>query len=275
MNINTFYSSKNSELFQNDSIHFILTNRALNQYKANYSAAISENPSTKKPLYNNLNLAYHVGDVKTNVTKNRQAIMQAYYPNKTLLYLNQIHSSNIIQVKPSEIANVDEILLGNADGIICDSKDFVCLIMVADCNPILLYCPIRNVFALLHAGRLGVTQKILTHSIKILNEQYGVLQKDIKVFIGASIRECCYEIGLDIARQISLNFGEKYLLQGRESNSNPRLNMIAMLYDEMFECGILLQNIEIFPICSCCNKEYFSYRRDGITGRFGLLACLK
>ncbi|RDU73783.1 laccase domain-containing protein [Helicobacter aurati] len=262
--MNTFYSSTQSPLFNKDSVHFILTNKVSNSY------------NTSKSPYNSLNLAYHVGDTRENVQSNRQAIMQTYYPNKTLLYLNQIHSADIIDIQHTNLTtSLDEILLGNGDGIICDSQDYVCLIMTADCNPILMYCPTQRVFALLHAGRLGTTMGIVTNGVTKLQQQYNVIASNIKIFIGASIRACCYEIGLDIAEYIRLNFGNKYLHYDMSSKNSIRLDMIAMLYDEMLACGILTEHIEILSSCSCCDKRYFSYRRDGVTGRFGLFACIK
>lgn len=278
-----FFTSKDSKLFCNTPLHFTLTNR--------YNG-ISSQP------YDSLNIAYHVNDKQSNVLQNRAYIMQKYYKDKTLLYLNQIHSNTIFttkhanthidsipysynlgQIEKNEIyrSNIqqhkqyNEAFIGNGDGIICDNSNVVLMSMVADCNPILIYSPTKQIFAVLHAGRLGVCHKILTHALILLKSNYGVDICDILVFIGASIRKCCYIIGKDLAMQITNEFGTNHVLY---ENSQYRLDMIGLLCDELSACGIKSFQVEIHDCCTCCNEAYFSYRREGLTGRFGLFASL-
>ena len=278
-----FFTSKDSKLFCNTPLHFTLTNR--------YNG-ISSQP------YDSLNIAYHVNDKQSNVLQNRAYIMQKYYKDKTILYLNQIHSNTIFttkhanthidsipysynlgQIEKNEIyrSNIqqhkqyNETLIGNGDGIICDTSNVVLMSMVADCNPILIYSPTKQIFAILHAGRLGVCQKILTHALILLKSNYGIDICDILVFIGASIRKCCYVIGKDLAMQITNEFGTNHVLY---ENNQYRLDMIGLLCDELSACGIKPLQVEIHDCCTCCNEAYFSYRREGLTGRFGLFASL-
>ena len=325
-----FFTSQNSKLFCNTGLHFVLTNRY---------HGVSNTP------YNSLNLAYHVGDNLESVKKNRAYIMQKYYENKTLLYLNQIHSNTIFtirenrgilestplwvgagfgvhfnkkldsvtkyHVEQSKVSNIeskkdisclrtqydkilessrhslnettkkhentllpnqcDEILIGDGDGLICDSPRVVLMSMVADCNPILVYAKSQNVFAVLHAGRLGVCSKILTHALLLFMRDYGVKTQDICIFIGASIRKCCYEIDKNLALQLIQEFGEKYVVC---EDNRYKFDMIGLLCDEIESFGISLSQVEIYPSCSCCDESYFSYRRENVTGRFALFASL-
>lgn len=290
----SFFTSKDSKLFCNTKLHFVLTNR---------------HDGVSLPPYDSLNLAYHVGDLQENVGQNRANIMQKYYKNKTLLYLNQIHSNTIFTInhankhidsmphsynlvqtksllpcrlKSQRYLQYSEVLVGQGDGIICNDLDLVLMSMVADCNPILVYSPLKRVFALLHAGRLGVCKKILTHAIILLKRYYAVDLCDILVFMGASIRKCCYVIGRDLAMQIINDFGARHVICG----DNYRLDMIGLLLDELSECGISSSQVEIHGGCTCCDESYFSYRRSvsssrnltddqyGLTGRFALFASL-
>lgn len=278
-----FFTSKDSKLFYNTKLHFTLTNR---------------HNGISLPPYNSLNIAYHVNDLKDNVQHNRAYVIQKYYNGKTLLYLEQIHSNTIFTINKTNThvdsvphsyksgciinherqkSNIkhymqyDEVLVGNGDGIICNQANVVLMSMVADCNPILVYSPKKHVFALLHAGRLGVCNKILTHAIMLLRRDYGVDLHDILVFIGASIRKCCYAIGSDLANQIISEFGSQYIIY---ADNQYRLDMIGLLYDELSVCNIATSQIEVYGGCTCCNDDYFSYRREGTTGRFGLFASL-
>lgn len=274
-----FFTSKDSKLFCNTKLHFVLTNRYY---------GVSKYP------YNSLNLAYHVNDSPESVKKNRAYIMQKYYKNKTLLYLNQIHSNTIFTINENNdilessrhsfnknttkkhesvlISNeCDEILIGDGDGIICNKSNFVLMSMVADCNSILIYAKSKNVFAVLHAGRLGVCKKILSHAITLFKHYYGIDLCDILVFIGASIRKCCYEIDRKLALQLIQECGEKYVVY---ENNKYKFDMISLLLDEINLCGILPSQVEIHGSCTCCDEVYFSYRRENITGRFALFASL-
>lgn len=296
------------------------------------------NGVSKKP-YDSLNLAYHVGDDKRNVDKNRLKILNEYFldsiesskanikdsKNKTLLYLNQIHSNHIFVVSKGIVtlykddnthsfnieslqkqnldSNFAQINLGNADGIICDSSEYVALVMMADCNGVLIMPKsvrfskgfkldskmnfiesnkdLKKCFALLHAGRAGLQSKILTNALNILESKFNLKASELSAFVSPSIRACCYEIG-DKASE----FAPKYITQNR-------LDMIAMLRDELEGCGV--SDINISNICTCCDTSYFSHRRhtlnkastdsqntaDSIkhtdsqnTGRFGIFASI-
>ncbi len=279
-----FFTSKESRLFRDSPLHFVLTNRY---------------HGISLPPYQSLNLAYHVDDIPTYVTHNRNYIMQQYYNNKTLLYLDQIHSTTIFttyaysktnidsiphiynmgHTKPQQSYNIHahkhaqyhEMLVGKGDGIICNTPHFTLMSMVADCNPILVYAPSHNVFALLHAGRLGVCHKILTHAIMLLIKHYAVDIHDILIFIGASIRKCCYAIGSDLAMQIANKHGKQYIIKVSDTY---KLDMLGLLYSELMALGITPSQVETHPSCTCCDSTYFSYRREATTGRFGLFASL-
>ncbi len=257
-----FYDDSHSKLFKSHKIRFILTSRL--------------SGSSKSP-YESLNLGYHTGDNQTFVRANRQSIMLEFFPNKTLLWLNQIHSNRILESKIIKSKSVrhklknTEILLGNGDGILCADSRFVALVMVADCNPILIYDPKLHIFCLLHAGRAGVCLKILTKALQKMHA-LGSQTNDLLIFIGASIRVCCYEISQDLAKDIASKFSLKYLIK---RDNRIFLDLIAMLKDECQENGIDSTHIEILPVCSCCEENLFSYRRESITGRFGLFASLE
>ncbi|PAF43913.1 hypothetical protein BKH45_00045 [Helicobacter sp. 11S03491-1] len=142
------------------------------------------------------------------------------------------------------------------------------MVMVADCNPILIYEPYIRAFALIHAGREGMRKSIITHTINSLVQIHGGDSARMFVFVGASIRKCCYEVKEDVA----LCFDKNYLIGKNDSH---HLDLIGLLQDELEKNHIQKDHIEILPSCSCCQKDLFSYRREGVTGRFGLIGALK
>lgn len=244
-----FYSSVKSPLFKNSGIKFIVTSR---------QCGFSRAP------YDSLNLAYHTGDNTICVTKNRAYIKEIFAPSKPLLSMDQIHSNTIVETTGTHFCDK---ILDKADGLICAHKNVACMALAADCNLVLMYAPSISSFALLHAGRAGIVQKILSKGIQNLIKK-GAKASDILVFISPSIRKCCYEIGYELAK----NFDKAYL---SIDESKPKLDLIALMLDELKQHNIFPQQIDISPTCTCCEKKLFSYRREGITGRFGLIATLE
>jgi len=89
--------------------------------------------------------------------------------------------------------------------------------------------------------------------------------KDIMIGLGASIQSCCYEVGRDLADIAIKNFGEGFIMIRDEKYF---LDLQALNRSQLLELGIEEKNIEISPTCTACDENYFSYRREGETGRF-------
>ena len=107
---------------------------------------------------------------------------------------------------------------------------------------------------------------IIQNVIDSFKDEFGSKVKDINVTVGASIGECCYEVGSEIydeAKELNL----AYAITKKENSYY--LNISAILEKQLFNTGLKEENIEFSKECSCCqNSKYFSYRADGITGRF-------
>ncbi|OBV30117.1 hypothetical protein BKN38_08490 [Helicobacter sp. CLO-3] len=262
-----FYTSAQSALFAGSGIRFVLTSR---------HGGFSQAP------FESLNLAYNVGDCRAAVAKNRAKILRRYFPHKSLLWCEQIHSNIIfdapnIQALDAQMSNSQtpsaqmpnatptfcstfRAPLGKGDGIICDDPAFVALCVVADCNPVLVFDPKRRIFALLHAGRAGVCARIITHAATRLISR-GSKASDLSVFVGASIRACCYEIQEPLVSRIAWDFGAQFI---RANGARRTLDLIAMICHECESIGIKRENIEVLDACSCCESDLFSYRRASL-----------
>lgn len=206
-----------------------------------------------------LNIAFHAGnDCKENVLKNRSAIISPFQL-KNLAYLNQIHGNTIIEAKSGG-------LLGNGDGILITQKGIIGMVMVADCNPILLYDTKKGILLLLHCGRVGLQKGILINALELLQKRFHSCLDELFVYIGPSIRKCCYEVREDI-------FSSEILEKGRIlRNGRLYLDLIAGIKAQLE--SHLINHYTIAPQCTCCDSSFFSYRRDLNCGRFALFAYL-
>jgi YfiH family protein len=218
--------------------------------------------------YESLNLALHVGDNVKDVVENRAIVC---HNNElileNLIYMDQTHSNNIQIIKDSSINKIP-----NCDALITNVKNIPLMVMVADCIPILMYDCVNNVIAVVHAGRESTFKKIAQHTIKKMEKIFNSKTKDILVYLGPSIHSCCYEISRDLADDTSKKFGKHYIF---EIEGKVYLDLQTLNFDQLISVGVDEENINISKICTCCNKDYFSYRRDGVTGRFAGIIVLK
>ncbi|MDE7196143.1 MAG: polyphenol oxidase family protein [Helicobacter sp.] len=218
--------------------------------------------------YNTLNLAFHVGDCAHDVAQNRQILLQSLgLADRTLVAMEQLHGDNIIVLDSS--AEIPRNSPPQGDCLLSNRDDVALLVMVADCNPILLYDPVRDVFGVVHAGRKGVELGILPAALQKMHTHFGCFMRDIIGFVGASIRSCCYEVGVDVGKNFAQQTTQQSLVWRGE---RVFVDMLAALQMQWQNSGCLAQNLAIDDHCSACCEDYFSYRRQGICGRFGIVA---
>ena len=212
---------------------------------------------------NDGNLAFHVEDNEINVIKNRKNLaLKLGYNYEDLVYMNQIHSANIIVVDENSPKLVD-----NCDSIITRSKNLPLMVMVADCIPILMFDSKQGVIAAIHAGRNSTFLEISKKTAEVFIEKFSSNPEDINVVFGASIQKCCYEVSEDLSKIVENSFGKEFV-------ENNYIDLQGINKKQLNDLGI--KNIEISNICTKCgDKSYFSYRKDKKTGRFAGIIILK
>ena len=212
---------------------------------------------------NDSNLAFHVEDNEINVIKNRKNLaLKLGYNYEDLVYMNQVHSANIIVVDENSPKLVD-----NCDSIITRSKNLPLMVMVADCIPILMFDSKQGVVAAIHAGRNSTFLEISKKTASFFIEKFSSNPEDIRVILGASIRKCCSEVSDELSKIVENSFGKEFV-------ENNYIDLQGINKKQLNDLGI--KNIEISNICTKCgDKSYFSYRKDKKTGRFAGIIILK
>lgn len=199
--------------------------------------------------FGSLNLGDHVGDDPKKVAKNREILASLIGVEvKNLKFMRQIHSNRV-----EILRNLDDEI-APCDGIITNLKGVALCVLIADCSPILIIDEVSQAVAAIHAGRAGTIGKICTDAINKMKAQFGCKERNLKVFTGPNIKSGCYEIG-----EMDLGEFNRY-----KNGKNFDIN--AALADEFKELGV--KNVNFSPVCTHCDERYFSYRREGVTGRF-------
>ncbi len=221
-----------------------------------------------KSPYDSMNIALHVDDNPKDVVTNRIIICDKLgFLAQNMIFMDQVHEANIVNIEDSSQNRVP-----SCDGIVTNIKNIPLMVMVADCIPLSFYDPMKNVIGVAHAGRNGTFLEISKKMVQNFVNNYGSKTYDIIVGIGTSIHSCCYEVGESLANIAIENFGGKYVIIRDDKYF---LDLQSLNFDQLINYGIKSKNIEISSICSCCDQNYFSYRRDGITGRFASFMMLK
>lgn len=181
-----------------------------------------------------------------NQSVDRAALAKAFGLSETNLVIpKQTHSNHINICKR-------EGRLDDTDGIIADKGTCVLSIQVADCIPIYFLQKNTGKFGLVHAGWRGVQKGIAAEALAYFTA------KDVFCLLGPSIRQCCFEIGPEVAEQFPVSF------QKKGAGDRSFLDLQDVVIHQLLKLGVPSEQIKNDGTCTSCNPDdYHSYRRDG------------
>lgn len=143
------------------------------------------------------------------------------------------------------------------DAVVTGKKNLALTVSAGDCPPVVLYDPVQEVVALIHAGWRPLVAGIIAHTVEAMRIQLNCSASNIKAYIGVGICRQCYEIQEDVGSKFGIekpaNGGKMYLSLSDEINKR--------LLDE----GIRKENILATMECTSCTdngEKYYSWRRD-------------
>lgn len=244
--------------------------KILNQFSNITHAFTYRDGGVSQKPYNSLNLAFHVDDNPWHVGSNHELLAKRLdYNKEKVVHMKQVHSDIVHIVNEDDNFHMPR----ECDALLTNKTDTPLMVMVADCSPILFYDDVQKVIAVAHAGRQGAFKNIVKNVIDSMACGFNSKVEDIYISVGASIGSCCYEVGSEIYNEAKA-LGLKYAFNMKKNNHY--LDIRKILKTQLLACGIKKQNLEISNECSCCkNDRYFSYRADGVTGRFCGVILLK
>ena len=200
--------------------------------------------------FDTLNVSRSVGD-PDQATTNRERVAAALgFDVGSLAQVWQVHGAEVLEAAPGCSG-----LQGKADGLVARDRGVVCGVLAADCVPVLLEGP--SGVAALHAGWRGLVAGVLERGVETVGPVAAA-------WIGPSIHACCYEVGDEVIGA----FKRAGLPVAGPRRVDPSLAALAALQ----RAGVT--NIARSGECTSCGSNYFSYRRDGETGRQGAFVSL-
>ncbi|MFH0886762.1 MAG: peptidoglycan editing factor PgeF [bacterium] len=203
------------------------------------------------------------------------SFLDAVNIDKQQVYLaEQVHGDVVAEINDHMILIEDPRYPGvkmikGVDALITNKPGLALITRTADCVPVMIFDPKNKVIANVHAGWKGTAKKIVAKTIKILKDKYGTAASDCLFAIGPSAGKCCYEVG----EQVHKGIGEEFI----ENKAGKKYaDLWSANIAQILSAGGKRENIETSGICTICNNDYFSYRREGKdTGRiFNMISIL-
>ncbi len=226
---------------------------------------------TSRGKFTSLNLGMHTIDEPEAVRRNFIRYCNDLGIDSARLVLpHQVHSTRILKVTAADAGKgfCRESDFKEADGLVTNERG-VCLgTFYADCTPILLLDPTRRVIAAVHSGWRGTLGRIVTEAVRVMVEEYGSDSGDILAAMGPSIKQCHFEVGHDVYQLFLEKFGSLAKQHTLQRGQKFLVDTDALNIDSLCSVGVMPEHISVYPGCTFCEEEqFFSYRREGDTGR--------
>lgn len=205
--------------------------------------------------YDSLNLGAHVGDNPLTVARNRE-LLNHLLPSEPV-WLEQVHGT---LVAAADAAGCQL----QADACIARHRGSVCVVMTADCLPVLLCDAQGTVVGAAHAGWRGLCDGVIEATVRAME----VAPQNLMAWLGPAISQEAFEVGSEVraAFVAAQPQAVSAFIPGQPGKWFADIHALARL--RLNALGIT----QIYGGDHCTHRErekFFSYRRDGVTGRMG------
>jgi len=210
-----------------------------------------------RPPFDSLNLGGDEDDPKA-IAENRRLLCQALGIER-LATGRQVHGTGIAAVD-GHVAPIPA-----TDGICVDRPGVGLLIKQADCQAVILVAP-GKVAANLHVGWRGSVANMPAAGVVFIKKRYGIAPAELYAAVSPGLGACCAEF---VNHRVEL--GHRFLLYQVRPDY---FDLERVTVDQLMAAGVPPERIEKSGLCTRCGREFFSFRREGRTGRFGTVVAL-
>lgn len=207
-----------------------------------------------KAPFDTLNLKKGLGDKDSDVIANRQAVAEAAGAVQDWIEGEQVHGSEVL------VHIVGRSAAGPADALVTRVPDVPLAMFTADCAPVALVG--KHGVAAVHVGWRGLVSGVIDQALDALDEQEAM------AWVGPTIGPCHYEVGPEVPAA----FARRYPLAHSfisDRGGRKFFDLPSAVRWVLYSRGARVQ-ADVAP-CTFCDDRFFSYRRDGLTGRQAVL----
>jgi YfiH family protein len=209
------------------------------------------------------NVGDHVGDEPAAVARNRAALAAAagLPAPERWVWMRQVHGADVVDTDaPSPSADPPE-----ADAAVTATRGLPLAVVTADCAPIVLASP--DAVGVVHAGHRGLAAGVIEAAVARVRAHGSA---DVHAFLGPCIRPSSYEFGAADLAELVMQFGPE--VERRTTWGTRALDLPAGVRVALARAGV--DELDDSGVDTFVAAGYFSYRRDGVTGRQVTVAVL-
>ena len=214
-----------------------------------------------QPPWASFNLAGHVGDDPAHVAANRQ-LLAAHLPYSPC-WLEQVHGTAVVDAASAPSGSI-------ADASVSHRPGSVCVVMTADCLPVLFCARKGTAVAAAHAGWRGLQAGVLEQTLAAL----AVPPEDVLAWLGPAIGPENFEVGGEVRAAFMATAGEAQRAFCPGAPGKWWCDLYLLARQRLEKVGV--RHIYGGEECTVADSaRFFSYRRDGVTGRMASLIWLQ
>ncbi|MFN2360288.1 MAG: peptidoglycan editing factor PgeF [Marinobacter sp.] len=210
--------------------------------------------------WDTLNLGTHVGDSPEDVERNRARLYQRLgLEAECFGWLNQVHGTDVVELP--------ETGLVRADASVTSTPGNVCVVLTADCLPVLFCDPSNGRVAAAHAGWRGLADGVLERAVAQFGNPACLL-----AWLGPAIGPEQFEVGPEVREAFLLNDpnAADAFVASPHQNGHFLADIYELARQRLSAAGVL--HVYGGEFCTVTDQErFFSYRRDGKSGRMASL----
>jgi YfiH family protein len=214
-------------------------------------------------VYKGFNLGLHVSDDQAKVNQNRDALQRELGLKHRPYWLDQVHSTIVSAVDSSLCKSAQGFSAPQADGSFTFESNLACVVMTADCLPLLLTNREGNQVAAVHAGWRGLADGVIDNAIK----SFSCPTNQIIAWLGPCIGANAFEVGSEVRDKLG---GPDKAYKPSPNSGRYMADLPALAADRLRTLAV--EDISFSQLCTYSDtKRFFSYRRDGQCGRMASL----
>ncbi len=227
----------------------------------NLNGGVSQSP------YHSFNTGLHVSDDPCAVKENRQQLAKLLTLPSEPVWLNQVHGIEVLDLSKHQPEEVPP----QADASFTRERGAICVIQTADCLPVLFCNEAGTQVAAAHAGWRGLAAGVLENTLAKFDDSSPVM-----AWLGPAISQVAFEVGPEVKEAFLENSDvapeavEAAFIPSEEGEGKLKANLYALARQRLQAAGVT----QVYGAGFCTfldQKRFYSYRRDGVTGRIATL----
>jgi polyphenol oxidase len=207
------------------------------------------------PPYDTANLGFATGDDPAAVTENRRRVGNELGDTEAWAWVRQVHGAGVVAVDAPGSG-------GDADALVTTGTGLSLVVLAADCAPIALVA--GQAVAAVHCGWRGLVAGVVEAAVQGVRERG---RAPVRAVVGPCISAAHYEFGGDALERVTRSVGPA--VRTRTEAGAPALDLRAGVGAALASAGV--DDRTDVDVCTYASADYFSHRRDGVTGRQALI----